>query len=259
MPRTVRDGVGLHYEVRGEGHGDREPVAFVGDAGYGAWQWSFQSRVTGPHETVVYDHRGTGRSDAPAGPYDVATLAADLEAVLADAGLAGVHLVGAGLGGAVALAHAHEYDRSRRLALFGTAPTGEAVDEAALRALYAPPGDGDACRSSLEGALSPAFRESNPEVLDRICGWRADDDADSGGFEAQAAAWLDFEGVPLYEVTAPTLVFRGVEDPVVPEAAARELAEDLPRGECLAVEGRHLAHVESARAVTDRLLDFFEN
>lgn len=259
MPRAVRDGVGLHYEARGAGHGDREPVVFVGDAGYGAWQWSFQDRVAGPHETVVYDHRGTGRSDAPAGPYDVATLAADLEAVLADAGLAGAHLVGVGLGGAVALAYAHEYDRARHLALFGTGPTGEAVDEAALRALHAPPGDEDACRSSLCGALSPAFLEANPGVVDRICGWRAGDDADAAAFEAQAAAWLDFAGVPLYEVTTPALVLRGVEDPVVAEAAARELAEGLPRGEFLAVEGRHLAHVESARAVTDRLLDFFED
>jgi pimeloyl-ACP methyl ester carboxylesterase len=258
MPRTVRDGVELYYEVRGAGHGDREPVAFVGDAGYGAWQWGFQDRVVGPHEAVVFDHRGTGRSDAPDGPSDVATLAADLEAVLADAGFAGVHLAGAGLGGAVALAYAHAHDRARSLALFGTAPTGGTVDEAALRGLHAPPGDGDACCSSLEGALSPAFRESNPDLVDRICGWRAEDDPDSEGFEAQAAAWLDFEGVPLYEVTESALVFRGVEDPVVPEAAARELAEDLPRGEFLPVEGRHLAHVESARAVTDRLLDFFE-
>jgi pimeloyl-ACP methyl ester carboxylesterase len=258
MPRTARDGIELHYEVRGAGHGDREPVAFVGDAGYGAWQWGFQDRIAGPHETVVYDHRGTGRSDAPAGPYDVPTLAADLEAVLADAGLAGVHLVGAGLGGAVALAYAHGYDRARSLALFGTAPTGEAVDDEALRGLHAPPGDEGACRDSLEGALSPAFREANPEIVDRICEWRADDDAGAAPFDAQAAALLDFEGVPLYEVTASALVFRGVDDPVVAEAAARELAEDLPRGEFLPVEGRHLAHVESARAVTDRLLDFFE-
>jgi pimeloyl-ACP methyl ester carboxylesterase len=258
MPRAVRDGVGLRYEVRGAGQGDRNPVAFVGDAGYGAWQWSFQDQLSGPHETLVYDHRGTGRSDAPAGPYDVTTLAADLEAVLADAGVDAANLVGAGLGGAVALAYAHEYDRARSLALFGTAPTGEAVDEMALRALHAPPGDEDACRGSLDGALSAAFRGSNPEVVDRVCAWRADDDADRGGFEAQAAAWLGFDDVPLYEVTAPALVLRGVDDPVVSETDSRALADGLPRGEFLPVEGRHLAHVESARAVTDRLWSFFE-
>ena len=258
MPRAVRDGVGLHYETRGAGHGDREPVVFVGDAGYGAWQWSFQSRIAGPHETVVSEHRGTGQSDAPAGPCEVATLAADLEAVLVDAGVDAANLVGAGFGGAVALAYAHEHGRARSLALLGTAPTGEAVDAGALCNLHAPPGDEAACRTSLEGALSPAFFEANPDLVNRICGWRAEDDADRAGFEAQAGAWLEFTGVSLYEVTVPALVFRGVADPVVPEAAARGLATDLPRGEFLPVEGRHLAHVESARAVTDRLLDFFE-
>ncbi len=258
MPRTVRDGVGLHYETRGAGQGDRNPVAFVGDAGYGAWQWGFQDRLAGPHETVVYDHRGTGRSDTPAGPYDVTTLAADLEAILADAGVDAASLVGAGLGGVVALAYAHEHDRARSLALFGTGPTGGAVDGAGLRALHAPPGETGACRGSLDGALSPAFRESNPGVVDRVCAWRADDDADREGFEAQAAAWLGFGGVPLYEVTVPALVLRGVDDPVVSEADSRALADGLPRGEFLPVEGRHLAHVESARAVTDRLLAFFE-
>jgi len=254
VPTTKHDGVPLYYETEGAG----ETVAFVGDAGYGAWQWSFQRRIAGPHRTVVYDHRGTGRSDAPAGPYDAATLAADLEAVLADAGVDAAHLVGAGLGGAVALVHARECGRARSLALFGTTPDGDAVDADALRDLHAPPGDEGACRASLAGALSPAFREATPDLVDRVCGWRATDDAGHAGFEAQAEAWLDFEGVPLYEVTVPALVFRGVADPVVPEAAARELAADLPRGEFLAVEGRHLAHVESARAVTDRLLALFE-
>ena len=258
MPRTVRDTVELYYERRGEGRQDDRTVVFVGDAGYGAWQWSFQDRLAGPHETLVYDHRGTGRSAAPDGSCDVGTLAADLEAVLVEAGVDAAQLVGAGLGGAVALAHAHEHDRARRLALFGTAPTGEPVDEAALRGLHAPPGDDDACRASLSGALSPAFREANPEVVDRVCEWRADDDAGAAAFEAQAAAWLDFAGVPLYEVTEPALVFRGVEDPVVPEADSQALADGLPRGEFVPVEGRHLAHVESALAVTDRLLDFFE-
>jgi len=251
---TRRDGVTLRYGTAGAG----ETVAFLGTAGYGAWQWSFQhGRVAGPYRALVVDRRGTGGSDRPAGPYDVATLAADLEAVLADAGADRAHLVGAGLGGAVALRYAHGYGRARSLALFGTGRTGEAVDPAALAALFAPPEAGDGrCRESLAGALSPAYREHNPDVVERVCDWRAGDDADRQGFEAQAAAWREFAGVPLYEVTVPALVCHGVDDPVVPADAGRDLAADLPRGEFVAVEGRHLAFVESARAVTDRLLDF---
>jgi len=264
MPTATSGGVELYYETAGDADegGEGETVAFVNTAGYGAWVWGWQHRrVAGPRTALVYDHRGTGRSDAPPGPYDVATLAADLEAVLAAHGARRVHIVGAGLGGAVALRYAREYGRTRTLALFGTAASGEHVDRGALEALYAPPGtdaDHRALRESLSGALSPSVREAEPAIVERICAWRREEDAEPEGFGAQAAAWRGFESGPLHEVTTPALVFHGVDDPVVPPTAGEGLAEELPRGEFVPVEGRHLAFVEQSRAVTDRLLDFFE-
>lgn len=35
MPRATNRGVSLYYETAGDG----DPVAFVADAGYGAWLW----------------------------------------------------------------------------------------------------------------------------------------------------------------------------------------------------------------------------
>jgi len=67
-----------------------------------------------------------------------------------------------------------------------------------------------------------------------------------------------FEAPPLYEVTVPTAVYYGVDDPVVPGEAAESLAADLPRGTATAVEGRHLSFVEHAAAVTDRLAAFLD-
>ncbi|MFB6298156.1 MAG: alpha/beta fold hydrolase [Salinirussus sp.] len=256
MARIRRAGVSLYYETAGSG----EVVVFVNGVGYGAWVWGWQQpEVAGPLTALVADNRGTGRSDAPPGPYDVSTLAGDLEAVLSDHGSRRVHLVGAGLGGAVALRYAREYQRVRSLALFAAAADGDRVDGEALEGLFAPPDDPAALRASLSGALSPSFREARPDILDRIVDWRAEDDADRQGFEAQAAAWRAFESGPLYELTVPTLVVHGTGDPVVPLAAGRELAADLPRGEFVAVEGRHLALVEQSRAVTDRLLGFLED
>lgn len=262
MSTATNDGVNLYYETAGnDGAGDGT-VAFVNTAGYGAWLWSWQyRRVAGPRTALVYDHRGTGRSDAPPGPYDVDTLVADLAAVLSAHGTRRVDLVGAGLGGAVALRYAREHGRARSLTLFGTAPSGEAIDRAALAALSASAADANddrACRESLSGALSPSFREASPETVERICAWRRDEDADPAAFEAQAAAWQAFESEPLYEMTIPALVFHGVDDPVVPAAAGETLAEGLPRGTFVPVEGRHLAFVEQSRAVTDRLLAFLD-
>jgi len=250
MPTTSNDGVSLHYETTGEG----PTVVFVGDVGYGAWLWGWHhDAVAGPYEALVWDLRGTGESDAPAGPYDVGTLAADLETVLGDHGVRSAHLVGAGLGGMVALAYAHEYNRARTLTLYNTAASGSDVDADAVDALSLDSGE-----ASLSGAFSPRFRDQAADLLDRITDWRREEDATGEAFAAQAAAMTGFSAPPLYELTLPTEVYYGVADPVVPTDAAESLGRDLPRGSAEAVEGRHLSFVAHATAVTDRLVAFLD-
>ena len=254
MARTANGAASLYYEIAGDG----ETVAFVGEIGYGAWQWGWQhAAVAGPRESLVADVRGAGRSDAPPGPYAIEELAADVEAVLADRGARTAHLVGAGLGGAVALTVARRTGRIGSLTLIGTSARGADLD---AERLYAPPDDREALRASLEPALSAAFREARPETLDRIVEWRAAEDADAAAWEAQAAALAEFNlSDALYEVTVPALVVHGTADAVCPVESGQALAEGLPRGEFAPVEGAgHLAHVEASKTVNDRLLAFFD-
>jgi 3-oxoadipate enol-lactonase len=270
MPIATNSGVDLYYEIDGAGESGGgvgastgghtrggQPVAFVNPAGYGAWVWSWQhSGLTGPLETLVWDLRGTGRSDVPDGPYDVSMLTADFEAVLAAAGTDAVHVVGAGLGGMVAVEHARRYDRAATLTLFGTAPSGDAVDREALSGLFAPRDDQTALRASLVDAFA-ADLDAHPEVIERIGEWRARGDADRAGFEAQIAAMTDYEADALYKVTTPARVFHGESDVVVPPDAGRDLAADLPRGGFTAVDGGHLCFIEASAAITDELVDRF--
>jgi 3-oxoadipate enol-lactonase len=268
MPTASNGPVSLYYETDGDGvargsTGTRPradaggTVVFLGDVGYGAWQWGWQhAGLTGPFETVVMDLRGAGRSDAPPGPYAVADFVADAEAVLADHGARRVHVVGAGLGGLVALALARSSSRPASLALLGTAATG---DRPSLDPLFGDPTDPDELASSLSAALSPEFRDAHPETLDRIVGWRADEDATREAWAAQAAAVEAFDASDwLYEVTLPALVVHGRGDAVWPVDRGRRLAEGLPRGEFVGVDAGHLAWVERSRAVNDRLVGFFE-
>jgi len=254
MPRAHNGDVGLHYEATPpEGNGAW--VAFLPEAGLGAWTWAWTvDAVAGPHGTLVVDPRGTGRSDAApdAGAGDahgLGTLAADLEAVLADAGVARAHLVGHGLGGATALRYDREYDRARGLALVATPDAGAAVDRAALSRLF----DDDWPAV----AFSAAYREAFPR--ERVEAWREADDAGPAARAALADAYAAFDPSPLYEVTTPALVLGPVASPVVPRTACERLADGLPRGRFEAVEGRHLAHAEHAVAVADRLVAFVES
>jgi len=242
---ATRDGIDLYYETEGSG----ETVAFVGEAGYGAWQWGWQhGAVAGPYRALAYDHRGTGRSDAPEGPYDIATLAADLESVLVDAGADAAHLVGLGLGGAVALAYARRYGRARSLTLVGTAADGARFDDAAFAALGDP---------GVETALSESFRASHPDVVEGIASWR-DGDASPETFRAQRNALAEFDvSDALYEWSLPALVLHGAADAVVPRDAGADLADGLPRGEFQSFDGAgHLVTVERSRPVNDALLAF---
>jgi pimeloyl-ACP methyl ester carboxylesterase len=250
MPTAQHGAVSLYYEV--EGHGDT--VVFLGELGYGAWQWGWQhAAVAGPYEALVMDLRGAGRSDAPPGPYTVSQLADDVQAVLADHGARRVHLVGAGLGGMVALELARVSGRPRSLFLIGTAAAG---GELKLEQLFGPPDDPAQLERSLEAALSQPFRDRHPEVIDRIIEWRASEDADREAWEAQRAAVeaFDYQDV-LHEITDPVQVIHGTEDRVYPLGRARRLAEQLPCGEFLEATGAgHLTNVEHSKVVNDELL-----
>ncbi|ARS89723.1 alpha/beta fold hydrolase [Natrarchaeobaculum aegyptiacum] len=254
MPTATNDSVSLFYERDGDG----DPIVFVSEAGLGGWSWGWQhAALTGPYETVVWDLRGTGRSDAPPGPCSLEAHVSDLEAVLEACDIRRAHLVGCGLGAAIALEAARTTSRARSLALFGAAADGEAMD---LEPLFAPPDDRDALADSLEAGLSDDFRESHPDVCEGIVDWRADGDADRAGWETQVAPLEDFDATDwLVEITQPALVVHGTADDLVPVDAGQSLARDLPRGEFHPLEGAgHLAFVERSRPVNDLLDGFLE-
>ncbi|RKD93768.1 alpha/beta fold hydrolase [Halopiger aswanensis] len=254
MPTATNGSVSLYYDREGDG----PTVVFVPDAGLGGWSWGWQhAAVAGPYEAVVWDLRGTGRSDAPPGPYDLETLAGDLEAVLSECEIRNAHLVGCGLGGAIALAAARTSSRVATLSLIGTAAEESEYD---LEPLFAPPNDRNALRESLRAGLSDEFLAEQPDVVDGIVDWRADGDADRAGWEAQTAAFEGFDATDwLVEVTQPTRVFHGTVDELVSVDAGQDLARGLPRGEFVDLEGAgHLAMIEQSRTINDGLLGFLE-
>ncbi|WP_435067895.1 alpha/beta fold hydrolase [Haloplanus sp. C73] len=254
MPTASNGSVSLYYEVDGEG----ETVVFLGDVGYGAWQWGWQhGGLSGPFETLVTDLRGAGRSDAPSGPYAVDDLAADVQAVLDDHGERRVHVVGAGLGGMVALELARLSTRPRSLALLGTAAAGAGLS---LDPLFGAPDDPDALESSLAAALSRDFIDSRPADVEQMVEWRAAEDATRAAWEAQAAAVEAFDiSDRLYEIDCPALVVHGSDDAVWPVERGRRLAENLPRGEFVELDAGHLVGIERAREVNDRLFGHIES
>ncbi len=254
MPVAYNGNVGIHYQTAGEGRDG--VVAFVGNAGFGAWQWSWQQpALVGPYTTIVPEGRGCGRSDAPPDSYSVSTLVDDLDTVLETVGLRPVNLVAAGLGALVALRYMLTTECVRSLVVLGGAASAQAFD---LGKLTADPADPDAIRASLEELLSSGFRESYPDEIDRIVRWRCEEDAGSAALAARLNAFEDVDiSDQLHRVTVPTLVLCGSEDAVCRPAKSRALAEGLPRGEFHAIpDAGHLVGIEASRPVNDRVVGF---
>lgn len=201
--------------------------------------------------------------------YTVATLADDLEAVLSDDGGRGprfprdVHLVGQGLGGAIAIEAARESDRVRSLALVGTRDGGDetpATPDAARSQALDPAGSSDRerRRNRLRPFFADAFVARNPHLLERLLVWQADADPAAATREAQWTAWEGYDPrTHLEDVDVPSLVLHGTADRLVPVENGHALAEALPEGSIELIEGGgHLVGVEAPERVNERLRAF---
>jgi pimeloyl-ACP methyl ester carboxylesterase len=93
------DGVSLHVEDAGQG----TPVLALHGLGSSGRDWGeVTPELAARHRVIVPDLRGHGRSDKPAGRYDVPGYARDAAGLCDRLGVGRVHVVGLSLGGMIA-------------------------------------------------------------------------------------------------------------------------------------------------------------
>jgi pimeloyl-ACP methyl ester carboxylesterase len=251
-------------ELCAEAFGDPQSPAILLISGAAAsmdwWHDDFCERLAAGRRLVIrYDHRDTGRSVSyPPGAPGYTGLDLVLDAAGLIDRLAGghAHVVGLSMGGGIAQDLAVEHpDRVATLTLMSTSPSGPGGPGSdlppiadRLQAAFADPApepdwtDPDAVVDYLvdgERLLAgPAsFDESTTRELARRVVVR------TTNLESSAKNhWLlggDGEDLRprLPEVTAPTLVVHGTEDPMFPPGHAHALAREIPGAELLLLDG----------------------
>jgi len=256
---TTPDGVQLHYER----HGDSgEPLLLVMGLGSPLEFWEFQTPVFArTHRVCIYDNRGVGRSDKPAGPYDVRTLARDAVAVMDACGFDRAHVVGLSMGGMIA----------QELAIRHSDRVGALV----LAATYAKPDD-DVKSTVSTGGFDPRTIEPkqlfkmfmslvlSPEFIAREREWlRASRDRTLAmisieGFMAQMAAVMAHDASQeLHRIATPTLVMKPAADMLIPPKASDFLASAIQGAQLATFDnGSHGFNVEQADKFNRAVLDF---
>ncbi|MFD3484269.1 alpha/beta fold hydrolase [Streptomyces sp. NPDC058665] len=222
------------------------------------WDEGFCARLAaGRRHVVRYDQRDTGRSVAspPGAPdYAFSDLIADAVGLLDTLGVDRAHLVGISMGGGVAqcLAFAHP-ERVATLTLVSTSPAGPTGSELpppseSMRAAFADPAPEPdwSDRAAVIAYLVAGERlftgpaPFDEEAVRELSGRIVDRTTDIEAAMKNHWALKDDENpitVRPAEVTAPTLVLHGTDDPLFPLGHARALAEGIPDARLITLDG----------------------
>jgi 3-oxoadipate enol-lactonase len=235
---ATNDSVRIAYELAGRTKGQRparRPLLLIQGLGYERHGFGPALESLASARTVVlFDNRGSGESDKPAGPYTVRELAQDAVSVLDAASIDRADVVGVSLGGMVAQEVARSFpERVARLVLACTTPgvRGYPMPQQTVNLLAAMPSlpFEEALRRLVENALADTTVATRPELVDEIMRYRLANPPDLGGWQAQAAAGASFDALErLGAIRAPTLVMHGGGDHVVDQRNGELLAQRIP-------------------------------
>ncbi len=254
------NGARLYFERHGPA--DAEPLLLI--TGFTISAAIFEpvlDRYAGRLQCIIFDNRGSGRSESPLRPTSMPELAADAAGLLEGLGVGSAHVYGVSMGGMVAQELALAFpERVRGLVLGCTTPGGplsarpSGAQLRALAAAMAESGSGPG-RAWLAGALfSDAFRREHPDEVRRLLRSFA---AHRPG--ARGAAWHLWATIyhdtmsRLHRIQAPTLVMHGSQDAMAPLANARLLADRIPDAELAVVEGAGHAYALEAPEASSRM------
>ena len=232
----TKDGLKLRYEVRGSG----DPLALImGFSGSSrGWGEPFLSRIEKRFKTVLIDNRGTGESDKPDAPWTMTDMANDVAAVLDHAKIERAHIYGISMGGMIAQEFALKHAARVRGLVLGCTTCGmqhgAPNDPANVAKLMPDPSKSpeEQARTAFSVACGTAFlasRDGQAFIDQQIADMGKYPVTPLHTFTRQFGAiqgWDCYD--QLSQIKAPTLIFHGDDDKLLPHANAEILHQGIP-------------------------------
>lgn len=259
--QVAANGIQIEYELSGREDG---PVVMLSHSlGSSLAMWNPQMAALEPHYRVLrYDTRGHGGSDAPEGAYTLDMLGDDAVGLLDKLRIGVVHWVGLSMGGMIGQRLALNYpDRLLSLALCDTAAImpkeaqpiwRERIDVARQKGMQA------LTQSTLERWFTPPYLGQNPPAVELIRKHFLTTPVTGYIGCSEAIRGLnDLER--LSEITTPTLIIVGEEDPGTPVAASEAMHERIQDSRLVVLpSAAHLSNVEQPDAFNSALIEFLK-
>ncbi len=255
------DTVVLHYSESGQG----TPVILLHGFPFcgGIWHKQ-QERLSDLYRIIAPDLRGHGQSPAPAGVYDMQTLARDVLALLDSLQIEKAVLLGHSMGGYVALA-AWKLAPARFLAL-GLIDSQAAPDTEEARSgrvkmaeKVAKEGSQAVATAMLPRLFAPALSTGDPIVEQvRQMILKTPGAAIISSLNGMAAR--PDSSAMLRTINVPMLILTGDKDQIIATATAEAMAARLPKATLAVIENAgHMPMLERPEATTTAIRKFLSD
>jgi len=224
--------INIYYEV----HGSGEPVILIMGYGLRAGHWlDVHDKLASGYRVIVFDNRGTGRSDKPEIPYTANMMAGDVIGMLDVLDIRAANVFGYSMGGMIAQEFALNYpNRLNSLILGGTffgGPRAVQMSPEAVTSLLglAKMSEKDKAYALIPWLWNNAFVEDNPSAINWFITTFSEYPTPAHTYLSQANVVMSFNTYDrLPDIKAPTLVITGDEDRIIPHENAKILADRIP-------------------------------
>lgn len=247
------DGTRLFYRLF-QHNNDAPRIALVHSLAMDHTFWlPVVERLTDVASVLIYDCRGHGASDKPAGPYTAPLFASDLACLMDKVGWPSAVVAGASMGGCVSLAFGANYpERASALGLIDTT-AWYGPDAPAAWAKRAERALTEGLKGLIEFQVTrwfgEPFRVAHPEVVQHCIDVFLANDLSAYAETCRMLGSNDLRSA-LPGITSPTTVIVGEEDYAAPVAMAQTMHEGIKNSRLVVIEkARHLTPLE----VPDRI------
>jgi 3-oxoadipate enol-lactonase len=255
------NGISIAYELAGP---ENAPVVmFSHSLATNYTMWSPQIDALQAHYRVLrYDTRGHGQSSAPAGAYDLTTLAADAVGLIDALDIARVNWVGLSMGGMIGQVMGLDHgDRIGAMVLCDTAsavPAAAAATWGERIANAHANGMEPLVEPTIERWFTPPYIEAAPAVVNPVRTMIRTTPVDGYVGCCEAIRTLNLTA-RLSAIDRPTLVMVGEEDVGTPVAVSEAIVAEIDGAELVVLpSASHLSNLEQADRFNGALLAFLD-
>jgi 3-oxoadipate enol-lactonase len=246
------------FNYRFDGPDGAAVVVLSNSLGTNLSMWDTQApALTEKFRVLRYDTRGQGLSTVTPGPYTMDGLGRDVIAILDALKIENAYFCGLSMGGMIGQwLSLNAPNRLKGLVLCNTAARiGSAETWNARITNVQERGMAAIATTVVLRWFSENYVKKSPEVVESMRQMLLK--APPEGYAACCAAIRDVDQrEAIARVNVRTLVIAGAQDPVIPPADARFVADKIAGAKYVELEAAHLSNIEAAPQFTEALLKF---